>query len=70
MKLHRQIRRSVIEQADGSQRWDVAYQQLLSWIEAALSACTLAITCSKEKSHESCSLCPSFHPTSTTNTDD
>lgn len=70
MKSHRQVRRSVIEQAEASQRWDVAYQRLLSWMEAPFAACDLSSTCSKEKSHESCSLCPSFHPTTTTNTDD
>ena len=36
MKRQWQIRRTLLARADGQQRWDRAYQQLLIWTVAAL----------------------------------
>lgn len=66
-KRHWQVKRHLMEMPDAQQRWDRAYQLLLSW--------TLSMTPSEQAPttenvgekgldhHEDCSLRSCFHPT-------
>lgn len=70
MKSDRQLCRSLIEQPEGSQRWDLAYQLLLRWMqESEESDCSHTSSYFLEKSHENSYLCPCFDPTPTTKSD-
>jgi hypothetical protein len=65
MKQEWIIHRRTVEQTDGQRRWDLAYQCLLRWAQAARQG-TSSVETQQEAHHESSDLCSSIDPTAGT----
>jgi hypothetical protein len=69
MKPEWTVHRRTTEQMDGQRRWDMAYQCLLKWAQAAEQE-TLPTQIQQEAHDESSNLCPRIDPTAGSNSDD
>lgn len=62
-KRHWHVQRHFIEVPDAQQRWDRAYQLLLSWTSSRQAPTTDNVGEKGLDHHADCSLCSGFHPT-------
>lgn len=68
MKQKWTVHRRTAEQVGGQRRWDLAYQRLLRWAQAAGQE-TLSTQTQQEAYHESRDLCTGIDPTAGANSD-
>jgi hypothetical protein len=68
MKQEWAIRRQTVQQSDGQRRWDMTYQCLLKWAQAAIQEASPMQT-SQEVQHASSNLCSSLDPAAGTDAD-
>jgi hypothetical protein len=68
MKQEWTVHRRTVAQIDGQRRWDMAYQCLLKWAQAAGQE-TLPTQVPQEAHDESCDLRPCIDPTAGSNAD-